>query len=325
MASGTTVVLAFATAFTALGLLFLALSFGTDHWLEYTVDREDLATAGVGVDFLAKKFCFSRDRGLFRTCYPGDEAKFLDDIDEDDIVDGSCLLEDGYQLTSDDEKSDWGDDYDTRIHLMRCHVAFFIFAMILVVVGCIVGAVGCWKLSGSFIRIAGLIVFVGAFLNAGGMAFFHGYEYLERQKIRQEQPEFPAFWNKETSSDYVALQANSTIRYGYSYYFGWMGMALAAVAAILYLCAAHSLQPRSPRRRFYDDYPPKPRHRDYAPDYPSRTGYAPDPYRTGFGPDPMMNPGYATTPYYPSKPYGAPPPITYPTLPALEGPRGYVY
>ena len=53
--------------------------------------------------------------------------------------------------------------------------------------GVILAAVGCWELKPKGFQLAGLVVFVGAFFVACGMGCFHGYDYLEREKINQPQ------------------------------------------------------------------------------------------------------------------------------------------
>ena len=55
--------------------------------------------------------------------------------------------------------------------------------MVALLVGVVVSSVGCWYISPKFFRVAGLVVFIGAFFVALGMACFHGADYLEREKI----------------------------------------------------------------------------------------------------------------------------------------------
>ena len=58
-----------------LALLFVALSFGTDHWIEYVVDRGiELHSSVNNATYYGNPLYFSRDRGLFRTCYLGTET-----------------------------------------------------------------------------------------------------------------------------------------------------------------------------------------------------------------------------------------------------------
>ena len=73
---GATIRLGFATVMTAISLLLVALAFSTDHWLDYTVDRQSIRAAG-GVteqELSDNELYFTRNRGLFRTCYPGNET-----------------------------------------------------------------------------------------------------------------------------------------------------------------------------------------------------------------------------------------------------------
>ena len=68
------VVLGLATILTAGALLMVALSFATDNWTEYIVNRESLRAAVSYSDlsmltFNSRAYYFSRHRGLFRECF----------------------------------------------------------------------------------------------------------------------------------------------------------------------------------------------------------------------------------------------------------------
>lgn len=83
--------LVFATLFVTGALLCVALSFATDHWIDTTVQRTDIkAKAQQDAALMAKlndPLYFSRNRGLFRTCYPGNETKC-----EFRVSGSSCVL-----------------------------------------------------------------------------------------------------------------------------------------------------------------------------------------------------------------------------------------
>ncbi|KAI0230995.1 hypothetical protein LSAT2_018638 [Lamellibrachia satsuma] len=238
-------VLGFATFLTVTCVVLVAVSFATEHWVDTVVNRDEIRKrAEANSDNTVVESLkldvryFTRYRGLFRTCYPGNETAFLDDKKfDDDRVDGSCLVERGYELTRRTSTTKYGKDYTTRIHLMRCHFAFFMVSLLLSVVSAIVGGIGCYKASKNIVRTTALLMFLSAFFIAGGMAFFHGYEYLEKNKI--EVSEFPAKYLEE--SQHKLLKDNSSTNYGFSYVLGWLGMAVAAVAAILYLGAAYTI------------------------------------------------------------------------------------
>lgn len=69
-----TVMLIAGTCFTILTVVFLAISFATDYWLDYTVKRTDLAIAVRNNNKTNGRYTLTRHRGLFRECYPGSEA-----------------------------------------------------------------------------------------------------------------------------------------------------------------------------------------------------------------------------------------------------------
>lgn len=126
------------SVFTLISLAFIAISFATDEWVVVTVNRN---AAALPTD---KGIFFSRTKGLFRTCYKGNETKFLDS--EPNVLDGNCLTNKGYELTRDPLTINYGSDYEIRIHLLRSHFAFMVLAMFILVVGAIAGIVGCWRL-----------------------------------------------------------------------------------------------------------------------------------------------------------------------------------
>ena len=62
--------LGFASVFTLAGLACIAVSFATDYWVVTTVDRDDVR----GSLHDNTPIAFTRQRGLFRTCYDGNET-----------------------------------------------------------------------------------------------------------------------------------------------------------------------------------------------------------------------------------------------------------
>ena len=72
MSSCATALIVIATILGPITLVFMAVSFGTDYWLEFDVDRSQLSTA----DREASKvrYTHTRYRGLFRECYPGNDT-----------------------------------------------------------------------------------------------------------------------------------------------------------------------------------------------------------------------------------------------------------
>ena len=75
MRGQTTTTFAFATVMSVAALSVVSVAFGTNNWLETTVDRLALRQAGISVARLNNlPVFFTRYRGLFRTCFPGNDT-----------------------------------------------------------------------------------------------------------------------------------------------------------------------------------------------------------------------------------------------------------
>lgn len=72
-----TAMLVSATIMGPIVLVFLSVSFATDHWLEFDVQRGALGSlrADSETDMKLARYTHSRHRGLFRECYPGNDTK----------------------------------------------------------------------------------------------------------------------------------------------------------------------------------------------------------------------------------------------------------
>lgn len=219
-------------------MVLLAVSFATDHWLEFDVDTEDLSVAVRNAresSVLMARYTHSRNRGIFRECYPGNDTQFLENIGnyDGDVYDKHCFR---IYFTIPDEvagQGDWSDDYLARIHLIRCWLAFYILALVVFLAAYVFGLlICCWRQS-RWAYIAGLCAYIAAFSTAAAIAFFHGAEYLERNKITQEDPYMGKFyiaWDSQT-------QKATDRTYGYSYIIGWIAMVFAAFTATFYSVA----------------------------------------------------------------------------------------
>jgi len=69
-----TVMLIAGTCFTIITVVFVAISFATDYWLDYTVNRNKLTDAVIKANATNGRYTFTRHRGLFRECYPGSDT-----------------------------------------------------------------------------------------------------------------------------------------------------------------------------------------------------------------------------------------------------------
>ncbi|KAK7501916.1 hypothetical protein BaRGS_00006668, partial [Batillaria attramentaria] len=140
------------------------------------------------------------------------------------VVDGYCFnLE--YDLP--DERT-VSNDYLVRIHLLRLFLAFYIVALVFFVAAYVFGLIlCCWRIS-RWAYVAGLCAYIAAFSVAAAIAFFHGAEYLERNKLTE--PEFYKQWSS-------TIKDGTRRSYGWSYALGWVGMILAAFTATFYSLA----------------------------------------------------------------------------------------
>ncbi|KAK0048615.1 transmembrane protein 178B, partial [Biomphalaria pfeifferi] len=219
-----TILIVIATILGPITLVFMSVSFGTDHWLEFRVDRSKLPTTERDTTDLEKaKIAHSRDRGLFRECFPGNDTQFLDKADGK--VDGYCF---NINYDMPEISGSKSDEYISRLHLNRCFLAFFIIAIVLFLLAYVFGLILCCMKVSRWAYIAGLFSYSAAFSLAAAIAFFHGAEYIERNKLKD--PYFYLTWDE-------SLKTYTTRNYGWSYALGWVGMILAALSATFYSLA----------------------------------------------------------------------------------------
>ncbi|KAL8590648.1 hypothetical protein ACOMHN_067427 [Nucella lapillus] len=280
-----TALIVIATNLGPITLVFMAVSFGTDYWLEFDVDRSKLDAT----DLLAGKerYTHTRYRGLFRECYPGNDTSFLDSYPG--VVDNFCF---NVQYDLPESRSSYSDDYLIRIHLLRLFLAFYIVALVFFVTAFVFGLIlCCWRIS-RWAYIAGLCAYIAAFSVAAAIAFFHGAEYLERNKLTEI--EFYKGWSQ-------TIKEATRRSYGWSYTLGWVGMIMAAFTATFYSLAGCYItsQRYEDRERLEKDSS----HRGGRADYPI-----------------AMEPVYAMEDPYMVKPYSPQPHYPYPTM---GHPRAY--
>lgn len=215
-----TVMLVCATILGPITIVFLAVSFATDYWLEFKVDPGYTRSSS---DW--DRVSHTRHRGIFRECYPGNDTAFL--LTAKDVVDNYCFNID-YEVPESSTIT-LSTEFMARIHLSRCFLAFYVVALVVFLLAFIFGlVVCCWRRS-KWAYIAGLCAYIAAFATAAAIAFFHGAEYLERNKI-EDTTEFYSKWT-------AGLQNATTRSYGWSYVLGWVGMILAALSATFYSVA----------------------------------------------------------------------------------------
>ena len=209
-------------------LFLLCLSFSTDFWVVHTVNRDKIKEQTNSIPaykhlLVNDSNYFSRNRGLFRTCYKGNETIFLDGND------GNCLTEEGYEWSARDETSDWEDSYHQRKHLMRAHLMFMGIAMITSLLGSFCAVLTClWQEEQLFINCGGGFMSLTTVLIVVFMACFHMYRNLERNEINE------APFERRWSSDPV-LKNNTKVEFGFSFYLAWVSFGTSISAVLLFV------------------------------------------------------------------------------------------
>jgi fluoride ion exporter CrcB/FEX len=261
-----------------LSLGMVAISISTEHWMDIVVDSDSITSSAKSTDY----HFWTRYRGLIRICFP--DVTVL--AAYDDVVDGWCLYEKGYEISRDPATINYGANYEYRIHMMRAMFVVLGLACIVLFAASFVVGNGCLTSKASRIRAGSIIAAVGGFLIACAMALFHGIEYLENEKITTSGSGFPASY--ATDSTYTELDEYSLSSYGYSYFLGWVGCFLAFLAALFGLCTAYNMSVDK-RKGAEED--------NMALEQPSQNGYDGygDPYAeasAAYPPQEVSYPGY---------------------------------
>jgi len=249
------VTLAFATIFSLVAVALLAIAFSTDNWITITVKRNDLKdkiselenqlekTRGeVELDMDESPLYFTRTRGLFRECFPGEKSEDRNKTKSplgDRVqlymspVETWCRNLEYYIPDEKDVTKTLGKEEMTRIHMSRAMVALFIVGFFFMFVSFTAGIRGCWKTSPSNITASAILMLIACLFSAGGMGLWHGVEHWERNKIMTETDTelFTATWPED-------LQSNTEFKYDWSYIVAWIGVGLALIASILFSLAA---------------------------------------------------------------------------------------
>jgi len=248
------VTLAFATIFSLAAVALLAIAFSTDNWLTIHVnlngknlqddgDRQALAERWLGSsgpEMVAKisnsPLYFTRTRGLFRECYPGQksEAPQREDLDlYMSPVETWCRNLDYYIPDEDGITNNLDAEQMTRIHMNRAMVALFIVGFFFMFVSFTAGVRGCWKTSPSNITASAILMLIACLFSAGGMGLWHGVEHWERNKINTESDTelFVKTWSPNLFED-------TEFKYEWSYIVSWIGVGLALISSILFSLAA---------------------------------------------------------------------------------------
>jgi len=222
----------------------LAIAFSTDNWITVNVARKELQKLDEFADsstFNSSPLYFTRTRGLFRECFPGQKS---DDVKETaapigDLVELYMSPVETYCRNLDYYIPDEGrtnnlDSQETiRIHMARAMIAMFIVGFFFIFVSFMVGVRGCWKTSPTNITASAVLMLIACLFSAAGMGLWHGIEHWEQNKINTESDTelFVKSWPKE-------LAAKTTFKYDWSYIVSWVGVGLALLSSILFSLAA---------------------------------------------------------------------------------------
>jgi amino acid transporter len=236
--------LAFATIFSLVSIALLAIAFSTDNWVTISVKREQLKDLDEFKDgdlVNESPLYFTRTRGLFRECFPGEKSDDpektsapLGDLVELYMspVETYCRNLDYYIPDEGRSKQLTGEEM-VRIHMGRAMIALFIVGFFFICVSFIAGARGCWKTSPTNITASAVLMLVACMFSAAGMGLWHGVEHWEMNKINVETDTelFVKSWPE-------SLRERTEFKYDWSYIVSWIGVGLELLAAILFSLAA---------------------------------------------------------------------------------------
>lgn len=243
MAFCSAVTLCFASIFSLVSAALLAIAFSTDNWRVITVNRETYPGGSEGIsDFDTSPLYFSRTRGLFRECFPGEKsttsAVKSTPLGEDvklymSPVETWCHNLNYYIPDQEQETQGFAPDNMIRIHMGRSMIALFIAGFFCMFIAFTTGVVGCWKTAPGHIVSSAIMMLLACLLTAGAMGLFHGVEHYEKLKVTDSSPVelFMSTWSDQ-------LKEATTIRYDWSYIVAWVGVGMCLGSSILFSMSA---------------------------------------------------------------------------------------
>jgi len=243
MAFCSAVTLCFASIFSLVSAALLAIAFSTDNWQVISVRRAELRQAAQdnrNEDILSQfdnsPLYFTRTRGLFRECFPGEKTNAPTDGKIIELymspVETWCHNLDYFIPDDARETKDFTQENMTRIHMGRSMIALFIAGFFCMFIAFITGVVGCWKTAYGHITASAVMMLLASLLSAGGMGLWHGVEHYEKMKIT-EQSEIELFVKGWPN----ILQKATDFRYDWSYIVAWVGVGMCVGSAILFTLA----------------------------------------------------------------------------------------
>jgi len=265
MAFCSAVTLCFASIFSLAAAALLAIAFSTDNWQVISVsERLNAAETDPGQSLQQKRLIiaaemnltaleieqsplyYTRTRGLFRECYPGqkEKAPFPKDKEQRIIelymspVETWCRNI-NYFIPEEGQTNKFKAAQMIKIHMSRAMIAPFIVAFFFMFVSFTTGIVGCWRTSPSNIQASAVLMLLACLLSGGAMGLWHGCEYYETEKISD------AYCNPSSCPTELfvktwppGLLKETLFKYDWSYIVSWIGVGMTLCSAILFFLAA---------------------------------------------------------------------------------------
>lgn len=231
------VTLSVATISAVVAVACLAIAFGTDNWYETRVDRNKtkakLENGGGDMSTMDTDFrFFSRDEGLFRICFPDKKPRGVDLYMSP--IQTECLNI-NYYIPEDETSDKFTEQRWERLHMARSMVALFIVGFFFIFLSFFTGIAGCWKRSHGNIVATGLLQLLSALVSAGSMGLWHGVQYYDYQKLRDDMSYFE--W-----PEVLKQRGITEFFYGWSYILAWIGVGMSLITAILFLSSARCVR-----------------------------------------------------------------------------------
>lgn len=230
------VTLSIATIMSITAIACLVISFSTDNWYEYRLDRTALKNQSIGPDGLVRPEFetdfryFSRDEGLFRLCFLDKKPKGLKTYLSP--TQAECINI-NYHIPEDEETDSFDNFRWHRLHMARSVVALYIVGFFFLFLSFLTGLVGCWKRSHANLVATGILQLLATSLDTGSMALFHACLYYDHHVLKDKDSYVS--WPYELK---LATEAN----YGWSYFVGWVGIAGSLTAAVMFISAARCIR-----------------------------------------------------------------------------------
>jgi len=242
-------VLSLSTVFALVGIVLVAIAFGTNNWQEYKVNRAAILRAvatnnsqrlSLGQDLNRSSLYFDRTYGLFRECFPNQTPNefgtYLSPLG------ATCVNIRDYQIPEDRSVIDiYSEPEKTRMHLMRTTVAFYIVGLAFLFFCLFTGISGCWRRSPSLILTTGILLLFATLFLAAAMAVWHGVDYLQREVI--DRKPLDRFSGGRLFKSWPAILKNATeTSYGWSYMISWIGIGFVLISSVLMLAAYRAMK-----------------------------------------------------------------------------------